>query len=402
MLIDISPLRHNPNFRLLYLGQMISFLGSMVSFVAIPYQVYELTHSTFTVGLLGVAQVLPVVLFGLFGGAVADSIDRRKLILYSELAMSLAALGLMGNAMLDQPNVVIIFALTSFMQAANGFHRPAMDALTQSLVNKNEYTAVAALGSFRYSAGAILGPSLGGVLIAAFGAPVAYFVDFLTFGIAVISVYYLRLPKSEKKPKVKTMDSIKLGLQYAVARPELIGTYVVDIVAMLFAFPTALFPAMAEVWGGAKAAGILFSAMSVGSLAVTLFSGWTKNIQRHGAAVILSAFVWGLAIIGLGFAPDLWTAVLFLALAGGADMVSGLFRGTIWNATIPNDMRGRLSGIEMISYMTGPLIGNARAGWMASAFSIQSSLVGGGIMCSVGVAACAILLPKFWRYRAHN
>jgi MFS family permease len=401
MWIDISPLKNNRNFRLLYIGQLVSFLGSMVSFVAIPYQVYEITQSTFTVGLLGVAQVAPVVLFGLFGGAYADAIDRRKLLIYSELAMSLAALGLAVNAMFPNPSVPIIFLLTAFMQSANGFHRPAMDALTQSIVDKKEFTAVTALGSFRYSVCAILGPSLGGIMIATWGARFAYIFDFFSFGIAVLSVYYLSLPKSLPKEQTKTLDSIKAGIAYARSRPELIGTYIVDIVAMLFAFPTALFPAMAQPWGGAKAAGILFSAMAAGSLFVTIFSGWANRIKRHGAAVCIAAFIWGVAIVFSGLTTSLWATFAMLAIAGGADMVSGLYRGTIWNETIPNTMRGRLAGIEMISYMTGPLIGNTRAGWMASAFSIETSLVGGGILCCIGVFLCAILLPQFWKYRSN-
>lgn len=400
MWLDISPLRTNRNFRLLYIGQLVSFLGSMVSFVAIPYQVYDLTKSTFTVGLLGVAQVAPVVLFGLYGGAYADAIDRRKLLIYSELVMSLCALGLAVNSMFGSPSIALIFVLTAIMQSANGFHRPAMEALTQSIVNKKEYTAVTALGSFRYSVCAIIGPSLGGFMIATWDARLAYLFDFVSFGVAVISVSMLALPKSLPKEKVKTLESIKIGLKYAISRPELMGTYIVDIVAMLFAFPTALYPAMAQPWGGAKAAGILFSAMAAGSLIVTVFSGWAGKIKRHGAAVCIAAFIWGIAIIGSGFAPNLWTAVFMLALAGGADMVSGLYRGTIWNETIPNTMRGRLAGIEMISYMTGPLIGNTRAGWMASAFSIETSLVGGGILCCIGVFLCAFLLPKFWKYRS--
>ncbi len=372
----------------------------MVSFVAIPYQVYEITKSTFVVGLLGVAQVAPVVLFGLFGGAYADAIDRRKLIIYSEMIMSLSALGLAVNSMFGEPNVVIIFALAIFMQCANGFHRPAMDALTQSIVSKREFTTVAALNSLRYSTGAILGPSLGGFLIATWGARFAYIFDFASFGVAVLTVYLLRLPASLPKDKMKTLSSIKAGLNFARSRPELIGTYIVDIVAMLFAFPTALFPAMAQSWGGAKAAGILFSAMAAGSLFVAMFSGWANKIKRHGAAVCIAAFLWGVAIIFAGFAGDLWTAFAMLALAGGADQVSALYRGTIWNETIPNQMRGRLAGIEMISYMTGPLIGNTRAGWMASAFSIETSLVGGGILCCIGVILCAVFLPKFWNYRS--
>jgi MFS family permease len=196
------------------------------------------------------------------------------------------------------------------------------------------------------------------------------------------------------------MRSLAEGLRYALGRPELIGTYVVDMVAMTFAMPMALFPHMAEKWGGATAAGWLYASMPIGSLAITLISGSASRITRHGAAVVLAATVWGLAIIGLGFATTLAAAVACLALAGAADMVSGLYRSTIWNQTIPDRLRGRLAGVEMISYMTGPLLGNARSGAVASLTGDAVSIVSGGLLCAVCVLACIPLLPNFWRYRA--
>jgi MFS family permease len=178
------------------------------------------------------------------------------------------------------------------------------------------------------------------------------------------------------------------------------GTYIVDIVAMAFAFPIALFPAMAAADGRTESVGWLLSAMSVGALAIGLFSGWTARIVRHGRAVVIAAAVWALGIVALGFAPGLGLALLCLAVAGAADMVSGVFRGTIWNETIPNTLRGRLAGIEMISYLTGPLIGNARAGFMADAWGVSASIWVGGLVCLAGVLATGVLLPRFWAYRS--
>jgi MFS family permease len=195
------------------------------------------------------------------------------------------------------------------------------------------------------------------------------------------------------------LRSIVEGLDYARRRPELIGTYVVDIVAMTFAMPTALFPALAQTWGGPAAAGWLYAAMPFGSFVTMIFSGWSKKVSRRGAAVVLAAAAWGVAVVALGHAGSLATALVCLALAGAADAVSGLFRMTIWNETIPAHLRGRLAGVEMISYMTGPLLGNARAGWMASLRSTRFSIVGGGWICLAGVLLCIPLLPKFWRYR---
>ncbi|WII73846.1 MFS transporter [Bdellovibrio sp. 22V] len=402
MLINIAPLKKYRDFRLLFFGQMISFLGSMVSYVAIPYQVYELTKDNFLVGLLGLVQLLPVLIFGILGGTYADRLNRRKLLLVSEFLLSLLILGLTLNAWKDKPSVPLIFILVAIFQGVLGFHRPAMDALTQKLVDKSDYAAVGALGSFRYATGAIVGPALGGVLIASFGIKGAFLFDLVTFVAAYIALYLMSsMPDPDKKEHSPWIDA-KEGLRYAISKPELVGTYVVDIVAMVFAFPVALFPSMAENWGGASAAGLLFSAMAVGSLVMTLFSGWTAKVFHHGRAVVIAAALWAVFIIGVGYASHLWVALAFLALAGAADMMSGLFRGIIWNETVPNDLRGRLSGIEMISYMSGPLLGNARAGWMASKVSVPFSISVGGTICAVAVIITAFCLPQFWRYKSPN
>jgi len=400
MLLDLTPLRKYRDFRLLFLGQVISFLGSMITYVAVPYQVYELTQSNMMVGLLGTVQLVPVLIFGLIGGSVADAMDRRKLLLVSEALMSLGALGLAINAALPEPSLLFIFITAAFMQTVNGFHRPAMDATTQKLVQVEDLPSVSALGSLRYSAGSVAGPALGGLLIAAAGAKVAYVVNFVTFGVSLVLLWMMRRVPPAEGGHAPGLRSIYEGLRYAVKRPELVGTYVVDIVAMAFAFSTALFPAMAQEWGGAAAAGALFSAMSVGSLVMTALSGWTKQVRRRGAAVVVAAAIWGVAMVAVGFSPNLPLALFFLGLAGAADMVSGLFRGVIWNETVPNHMRGRMAGIEMISYMSGPLIGNARAGWVATVTSTQISVISGGVLCVVGVVLCGFLLPSFWRYRS--
>lgn len=402
MFINVTPLRKYRDFRLLFFGQMISFLGSMVTYVAIPYQVYELTKDNWLVGMLGLVQLLPVLIFGILGGTYADRLDRRKLLLVSEVILTLLILGQLLNAFQEKPSITVIFVLVAIFQSVLGFHRPAMEALTQKIVDPADYPAIGALGSFRYSAGAIVGPALGGVIIAKFGVKGAYLFDFVSFAAAFVALFLMsRIPAPEKRD-VSPMEDAKAGLKFALSKPELIGTYVVDIVAMVFAFAVALFPAMSEKWGGASAAGALFSAMAVGSLVMTLFSGWTGKVRHHGRAVVIAATFWAVFIVGVGLAPNLWMALLFLGLAGAADMMSGLFRGIIWNETVPNDFRGRLSGIEMISYMSGPLLGNARAGWMAAKYSVPFSVTSGGIICALAVVFTGICLPQFWRYRSQG
>jgi MFS family permease len=400
MLLDVTPLRRHRDFRRLFCGQLVSTLGTMVTSVAIPYQIYELTRSSFWVGLLGTVQLVPLLLFGLWGGAYADAMDRRRLLIGSELALALGSAALALNALVPSPSVVVIFAATGFMSAVNGFHRPALESMTPRLVEPNELPATAALTSLRGTLGAVAGPALGGVCISVFGMASTYAFDVLTFVVSLAALAGMRAMPPAREVARPGLRSIGEGLSYARGRPELVGTYLVDIIAMTFAMPMALFPAVAQPWGGVRAAGWLYSAMAIGSFAITLFSGWSGRVRRHGAAVILAAASWGVAIVGFGYAPNLATGVLCLALAGAADMVSGLFRMTIWNETIPAHLRGRLAGVEMISYMTGPLLGNTRAGWMATAFSTRTSVVGGGVICTAAVLLCILLLPAFWRYRS--
>ena len=402
MFLNLAPLQKHRDYRLLYTGQLVSMFGSMITYVAVPYQVFELTHSSFVVGLLGAAQLVPLLLFALWGGAYADALDRRKLLIVSEIVMMAGSLALAINGMLAHASVTLIFVVAAAMSACNGFHRPALDAMTPRLVDREDLTAVSALNFFRFSISSIGGPALGGVCMAALGYPLTYTIDVISFLVSLISLAAIRrMPPSDRAAR-PGIQSIVEGLKYAISRPELIGTYIVDIVAMTFAMPMALFPSMAVAWGGATAAGWLYSAMSFGSLFTTIFSGWTSKVNRHGAAVVIAAAVWALAIVFVGFSTSLPLAVFCLALAGAADSVSGVFRGTIWNETIPGDLRGRLAGVEMISYLSGPLLGNARAGWIASISSNRISVVSGGLTCLVGVLLCVPLLPAFWKYRAER
>ena len=407
MLLDISPLRHNTAFRRLFASQFISGLGTMVSYVTVPWQLYQLTHSNTQVGLLGLVQLVPVIVCGLLGGAVADRVDRKRLLLASEALMALCVAGLLANALSPTPQVWAVYALVAVLQGASGFHRPALEALTQKLARPEEFAAVAALSSVRGTVGMVAGPALAGVLLASGGAVLGYLFDVGTFLAALF--FLARIPRSSMGPapsaeaaaeRPHLLADLAEGLRFAAARPELMGTYIVDIVAMAFAFPIALFPAMAAADGRTESVGWLLSAMSVGALVIGLFSGWTGRVKRHGRAVVVAAAVWALGIVALGFAPSLAWGLLCLAVAGAADMVSGVFRGTIWNETIPNTLRGRLAGIEMISYLTGPLLGNARAGFMADAWGVSASIWVGGLVCLLGVIATGFVLPRFWAYRS--
>ena len=398
--MDLRPLRRHRDFRFLYAAQSVSFLGSMVTYVALPYQMFQLTGSSLAVGLLGVAELVPLLFTAFVGGALADTVDRRRMVLVTDVGLALGSGALALTALVEQPPVWPLYLIAGFMSALNGLQRPSLDALTPRLVDSDEIPAAAALAMFRGSVGMIAGPALGGALLASTGLATTYLFDVLTYAVSFFAIRMIRAvvpPESEESPSLR---SVLEGFRYARSRQELIGTYVVDFVAMVFGMPLALFPALAGTLGGPRALGLLYGAPAAGALVASLTSRWTPRVHRHGLAVMLAAAAWGLAIIGFGFTERLVPALALLALAGGADAVSGIFRMTLWNQTIPDALRGRLAGIEMLSYMSGPLLGHAEAGIVAAAFGVQASVVSGGVLCVLGVLVCGALLPRFVSYDA--
>ena len=400
--IDIGPLRRRRDFRLLFIGQGVSFFGSMITYVAIPYQAYELSGSSLVVGLLGLAELAPLLAAAFIGGALADAFDRRRMMQLTELSFAAASLVLVGNALLPQPQLWVLFVMSALLATLDGLQRPSLDALTPRLVERDELVAAGALSSFRMTIGMIAGPAIGGVLVATAGVPATYAVDTATFAVSLVALRMMRAVPPPPEAEPPSLQRIIEGLRYAGSRPELMGTYVVDIVAMFFGMPMALFPAVASHLGGASVLGLLYAAPAVGSLLATVTSGWAAHVHRHGAAVCVAAAVWGVGIIGFGLAPNLALALLGLVVAGAADMLSGIFRGTIWNQTIPDHLRGRLAGIEQVSYSTGPLLGNVESGAVASLAGVRASIVSGGVLCVAGVAVAILALPAFWHYDART
>ena len=399
VLVDVAPLRHR-EFRLLSIGRGVTFLGSMVTFVAVPYQVFLLTHSSFAVGLVGLVEAVPLVVAAVIGGAIADARDRRRQVWGTELGLMACSGGLLANAALRHPHVAAIYAIAGLMAALEGLQRPALEAMVPRLVPREDLKAATALGALRMTIGMIAGPAIGGALVATAGLRGAYGFDLATFTVSLIALAMLRAVPPPGDAERASVARILEGFRYARSRPELIGTYLVDINAMFFGMPEALFPALAVRFGGAGALGWIYAAPAVGSLIATGSSGWTRRVHRHGRAVLWAATAWGLAIVAFGFAHNLWVAFAFLALAGAADMVSGMFRGMIWNETIPDALRGRLAGIEQVSYSIGPALGNVEAGGVASVFSVQTSIVTGGVLCVAGSVVLGLALPAFRRYDA--
>lgn len=400
MWIDLKPLKRNRDFRYAYLGQLVSFFGTMMSWVALPYQIYHLTNSTLAVGLLGIVELIPLLLTAFIGGTLADVLDRRKLLIRAEIGMAIGCLCLILNAMAYAPKLWLIYLIAALLSALSGLHRPSLDALMPRLVSHEEIQDISVLVMFKGTVGMIGGPAVAGVCIASLGLTWTFALDFLTFIVSITALMQIRSlvpPEDQEKPSLKSMI---VAIKYALSRQELMGTYVIDFFAMIFAMPNALYPALAVMLGGAKTLGWLYAAPAIGALIVTVFSAWTKRVKRHGAAVAIAAILWGCAIACVGLVNQLFMIVFFLILAGGADCVSGIFRTTIWNETIPDKLRGRMASLEMVSYMSGPLLGNAQVGFLASMTSIQFAILLGGTLCVIAVCISIFLLPAFWKYYA--
>lgn len=395
--IDISPLRVSRDYRLLFFGQLVSFFGSMMTFIVVPWQVYQLTNSSAMVGYIYLAEFVPMFFFAFIGGAVADFFDKRQLLRLTEIGQTTVTAILLVNALLPQPQIWILYVAVALHAAFAAFQRPAFESLIQKIIPVNLMSAVMALNSIRFSVGAIISPAVAGIIATQFSAATAYTIDLVTFIASLIAVFMISVVPSPENAERPSWQTIKKGWQYAFSRQELLGTYLIDIGAMFFAMPMALFPALAKVYGD-KYVGFFPAAMALGALLASLTSGWTKNIHRHGLMIVIVAVFWGVGILLFGLSDNLWLALFFLAFAGFFDMLSGIFRGAIWNQTIPNFLRGRLASIEMMSYLTGPMLGNAKMGIVAENFGLKPAIISGGILCIFAVLLTAVFLPKFLKY----
>jgi len=399
--LDFSVLWRHPNFGLLYTGQLLSFAGTVITGVAFPWQIYHLTHSTLLIGLLSLCRLLPLLVTALFGGVLADRHHRRVLLFVSEITLAIGCLLLAWNASRIHNSISFIFITATLMSAITGLHRPALDSLTQQIIPKKDYKTVGALSSLKFNLCLIAGPAIGGLLISHFGLVIAYLVDGASFVISLITLVLMKnIPGPTVKDDLSAIASLRQGVRYAFSRQELMGSYLVDFVAMIFGMPNALFPAIAQSYGGVKTLGLLYSAPAVGALLASFFSGWARQVKHYGMAIAIAASLWGVSIIFFGLATHLWVALFFLALAGIFDDISGLFRQTLWNETIPNELRGRLAGIEMISYLSGPRLGDTEASLVAAAFGVTASIVSGGVLCVLGVGIVCYGLPKFRQFKS--
>lgn len=405
--LDLRPLRHR-EYRLLWSGQAISFLGSQIAYVALNYQMFKLTQSSLYVGLIALCELVPLLVMSFVGGALADALDRRKLFFRTEIALTLVPIFLFLNSSRDEPMVWPLFVLAAFAAGLDGLGRPSLWAMLPRLVPKEELAPATALHSFYLNLGSVAGPALGGLLIKLVGFRGVYLFDAASFAASLLTLRLMKATPPPDDAERPSLRSIAEGFRYARSQPVLMGTYLIDFNAMIFGMPSALFPELAHRYAAVHhtdpetVIGLLTAAPAAGALIGTLTSGWVRKIRRHGLAIVWAVVVWGVAITAFGFAGSLWLALPMLAVAGFGDFVSATFRSTIWNQTIPDAVRGRLAGIELANVASGPMLGNLEAGAVARFFGPRASIVSGGIACLVGTGLLAMLLPQLLSYRSEH
>lgn len=400
MTIDAQPLKHSRDFRSLYIGSTFSFMGTHITFVAVPFQVYEITGSSLAVGLIGLCELIPLLTLSLVGGAIADAVERRKLLMVAEGAGIVCAGLLALNASLSEPRLWVLYVLTAVYAAQYALSSPAFRATTPRLVPTELLTAAAALRSIQFNLAAVVGPAMGGFLLAVVGLSWTYAIDGVSFLLSLIAVSTIApMPPHEAAEKV-TLRAVFDGIRFLRGRKVLQGSFYVDLVAMVFGMPNALFPAMADAFGGPGILGLLYSAPPAGALVASLASGWTSRVRRQGIAVYVAVVWWGASLLLVGVAGTLWMALAGLALAGAADAISGIFRSAILQTATPPGMMGRLHGVELTVVASGPSLGDVEAGLVASLTSVRFSILSGAIACIIGVGVLALLLPQFGRYDA--
>ena len=400
--IDLQPLRDSRSFRLLWIGQTVSLLGSSITMVAVPYQLFQLTHSTLMLGLLGLCSLAPLLVAPLVGGAIADAVDRRRLIIVTELALMATAVLFAVNAALPHPQVWALFVLQTVATSFAGLGWPAMRSAIPRIVGPDQIAAASVLQGLSGNFSRVAGPALGGALIAAFGVTPTYVIDAVSFAAVLLAALALPAILPLHGSERASLASIAEGFRFVRSQKPVLGIFLLDTNAMIFGMPRALFPAIAlhRLGGDAALLGLLYAAPYAGALVATLCSGWLNRVRRQGVGVMLSASAWGAAIVVFGFAESLWPALVALAFAGAADMISAVLRTVMVIDVTPDAMRGRVAGIEFMQVASAPALGDVEAGVLASATSVRFSVVSGGLACIAGSLVIALLLPALLRYDA--
>ena len=425
LLVDITPLRVSPAYRRLWLGNTLSYVGTQLTLVAVSLEVFALTGSSFAVGLLGLAALVPLVVAGLYGGAIADRHDRRRVALTSSAVMWLTTVGIAAQAWAGLESVPVLYALVALHSGASGINQPTRGAIIPALVGLPLVPAANALNMMTFSVALMVGPVLGGVLVAAVGYAWTYSIDVVTFLAALYAVWRLPSLPPQRGEVARTsgsrggLASVVEGLRFLGSRPNLRMTFLADIVAMTTAFPRALLPAIGAVvlGGGEAAVGVLLAAMAAGAFLAGLFSAPFTRLHAQGWGVYVSILVWGAAVAAFGGVvwwaqslPDgdprltlaFALAALCMAVGGAADSLSGVFRGSILQSATPDHLRGRLQGVFVVVVAGGPRLGELLTGGASVGLGEGPTLLAGGVLCMLGVTALMRWEPGFLRYDARN
>ena len=393
----MTPLRLDRDYRYLWGGQVVSGMGNQMTRIALPYQVYVLTGSTLAVGLLTAVQLLPILAFSLGGGAIADAVDRRRLLLITGSGLALCSLALAWLALSGSRSLLAILAVAFVAASLAAIDQPARSSAIPRLVPAARLPAAIALNQLNLQTASIVGPAVGGIVIATVGLPAAYALDVVSFSAAIGTLLAISpLPPLDRAVR-PSLNAILEGLRFARRRPLILSTFAIDLNAMIFGMPTSLFPALAvSVFGvGAVGVGLLAAAPAVGAFLGAFLSGWVTTVRRRGRAVIVAVLAWGAAIVGFGLATFSFPlALLLLAVAGAADVLSAVFRSTIVQLETPDELRGRVTAIHILVVTSGPRLGDIEAAAVAALIGVQASVVTGGLLCLLGVFVVHRLFPQ--------
>lgn len=401
---DLTPLRASRDFRLIWSGLLVSELGYQFTLVATYVQVTRLTGSAAAVGAIGLAGFVALLAGSLFGASFLDALDRRLVLIWSQLGYMAGSAILLGGALHGHPPVGLVYAAVALIAGISAIEGPTRSAMTPRLVGRELVSSAMALNQIIWNGTGLLGPAVAGVVIARLGLPWAYAIDLVTYGAMLLAAWWIRpLPPEPAEGATRGWAAVREGFAYLRGRRILGSTFLIDIIAMVFGMPRALFPILAvqRFHGGPEVVGLLFSAPAVGALVGAATTGWVRHVRRQGAAVIWAVALWGVGISAFGLVGDrLWLAFGCLAFAGGADVISAVFRSTILQLSVPDALRGRLSAIHILVVTGGPRLGDLEAGLVAAAFTPTVSVVSGGVLCIFGAALIAWRVPELARYRA--
>jgi MFS family permease len=397
VLADTAPLRLDRDYRWLWTGQAINGIGTQITRIALPYQVYVMTGSTLAVAALTLAQLIPILIFALGAGSVADAVDRRKLLFATQLGLLACSSALLALSLQPAPPLIALYVVAFASAGLSAVDQPARSSSVPRLVPPQRLPAAIALNQLNFQVGSVVGPAIGGILIATVGLPGAYFADVLSFIASLIGVAAIApLPPLGVVTR-PGLAAIREGLRFVGARRVILSTFVIDLNAMIFGMPTSLFPALAlDVFKvGPGGLGLLAAAPAVGAFLGALLSGWVSAVRRVGLAVIVAVVIWGVAIALFGLSTFSFPlALVFLAIAGAADVLSAVFRSTIVQLETPDTLRGRVTSIHILVVTSGPRLGDIEAATVAAFIGPQLSVVSGGLLCVAGVAVVARVFPE--------